>query len=231
MESTSDFSIRGTARKLWSSPRPDCIYNSHEDIQHDRFWKRRWQEKGQGDGDSQADPVMDEQPPKQLSLFGALVAQRALRKFLAPHKGLFSKLSLRRFSRLSISADDPLHALVQREPTYQLGPLKPFKPQSLLPVVEEIIQGLVDRAFKRVGRFDPGSLAKNLANDVRVAVRGLGPPRFKYVVHAIVTEDIGQSMLVASRVLWDHENDGQFSFSCQRDKHIIHVTVFACYHD
>ncbi len=37
---------------------------------------------------------------QQLTFFGALVAQRALRRFLMPHKGLFSKLNLRRFSRL-----------------------------------------------------------------------------------------------------------------------------------
>ncbi|KAL5971322.1 hypothetical protein TSMEX_000943 [Taenia solium] len=37
---------------------------------------------------------------QQLSFLGALVAQSALHRFLAPHKGLFSKLNLRQFSRL-----------------------------------------------------------------------------------------------------------------------------------
>ena len=38
--------------------------------------------------------------PHHLTFLGALVAQRALRKFLAPHKDLLGKLNLRQFKRL-----------------------------------------------------------------------------------------------------------------------------------
>ncbi|VDK21095.1 unnamed protein product [Taenia asiatica] len=168
---------------------------------------------------------------QQLSFLGALVAQSALHRFLAPHKGLFSKLNLRQFSRLFTGVDGFFRLPPRMEPTYQLGPLKPFITHRVLPVVKEVVIEVIDRTVKRDDAMNVGSLAKNLSNNVRVAVRGLGLPRFKYVVYTEVTKDIGQSMLSVSRVLWNPEFDRQVSVDHCRDKYIVHVTVFACYHD
>nr|CDS29451.1 Tctex 1 [Hymenolepis microstoma] len=168
---------------------------------------------------------------QQLSFLGALVAQRALRKFMAPHRGLFSKLNLRRYSRLSLSVDGSIRLPIQFEPTYQLGPVRQLVPHRVRPVLEEVSAGIIDRAFKRNVNIDPGSLAKTLSNDLRVTLKGLGQPRFKYVVHIIITRLEGQSMFAASRVLWNPEFDRQFSFQHARDNFLIHVTVFAYYHD
>lgn len=63
------------------------------------------------------------------------------------------------------------------EPTYQLGPLKPFIAHRVVPVVREVVIGIIDRTIEHADAVDVGSLAKNLSNDVRVAVRGLGLPR------------------------------------------------------
>nr|CDS24945.1 Tctex 1 [Echinococcus granulosus] len=168
---------------------------------------------------------------QQLSFLGALVAQSALRRFLAPHKGLFSKLSCRRFSRLSTGPDGLFRLALHTKPTYQLGPLKPFIPHKVLPVVKEVVLEIVDRAFKRADDVDAGGLAVNLSNAVRIAVRDLGLPRFKYVVYTAVTRDSGQSMLAVSRALWNPKFDRQVAIEHRRDKYIIHVIVFACYHD
>ncbi|KAL5104224.1 Tctex1 domain-containing protein 3 [Taenia crassiceps] len=172
-----------------------------------------------------------QQGDQQLSFLGVLVAQSALRRFLAPHKGLLSKLNFRRFSRLSTGADSLFFLPPQMAPTYQLGPLKPFITHRVLPVIQEVVIGIIDHTIQNVDEMSIEGLAKNISNDVRVAVRSLGLPRFKYVVYTAVTKDIGQSMLSVSRVLWNPEFDRQVSIKHFRDKHVIHVTVFACYHD
>ncbi|EUB55041.1 Tctex1 domain-containing protein [Echinococcus granulosus] len=156
---------------------------------------------------------------QQLSFLGALVAQSALRRFLAPHKGLFSKLSCRRFSRLSTGPDGLFRLALHTNP------------HIILPVVKEVVLEIVDRAFKRADDVDAGGLAVNLSNAVRIAVRDLGLPRFKYVVYTAVTRDSGQSMLAVSRALWNPKFDRQVAIEHRRDKYIIHVIVFACYHD
>ncbi|KAM7533154.1 hypothetical protein Aperf_G00000120191 [Anoplocephala perfoliata] len=113
----------------------------------------------------------------QLSFLGAIVAEKALRRFMAPHRGLFSKLNLRRFSRLSLSVDGTFRLPILLEPTYQLGPTKPFQLRRVQSILKEVVEGIIDRTFKRNANIDPGALAKNLSNDARLAVKSLAPPR------------------------------------------------------
>ncbi|VUZ40007.1 unnamed protein product, partial [Hymenolepis diminuta] len=103
---------------------------------------------------------LQSQDNQQLSFLGALVAQKALKRFMAPHKGLFSKFNLRRFSRLSLSVDGSIRLPIKFEPTYQLAPMKPFVPRRVKPILEEVSEGIIDRTFKRSANIDPCSLTK-----------------------------------------------------------------------
>nr|VZI05306.1 unnamed protein product [Spirometra erinaceieuropaei] len=150
-----------------------------------------------------------------LSFMGALTAQKALRKFLTPHRRLLDILSRRSIGRLFA-------------PTFQLEPKQIFEPERLQNFAQEIVHDAVQRLMSH---SSPGTLAKALCNEVRTAVQGMGPKRYKFVVFCVVADNDKQSMLVASRCLWNTNFDDYFSVECVEEQFVVSLTVFASYVD
>ncbi|BHF82704.1 hypothetical protein SprV_0802584300 [Sparganum proliferum] len=163
-----------------------------------------------------------------LSFMGALTAQRALRKFLTPHRRLLDILSRRSIGKLSLTPLSLYRVAIPVAPTFQLEPKEIFQPERLQNFAQEIVHDTVQRLMSH---SSPGTLAKALCNEVRAAIQGMGPKRYKYVVFCVVADNDKQSMLVASRCLWNTNFDDYFSVECLEEEFVVSLTVFASYMD
>uniref|UniRef100_A0A0X3NIK1 Tctex1 domain-containing protein 1 n=1 Tax=Schistocephalus solidus TaxID=70667 RepID=A0A0X3NIK1_SCHSO len=165
-------------------------------------------------------------PP--LSILGAVTAQKALQKFLSPSRRLLDLIRRRSSSRLFLTPLGFYRVPIQIAPTFQLQPTKLFKPDRLENFTRDIVHDIVQ---KHPGYSSHGTLAKTLCNDVRIAIQGIGPKRYKYVVFCVVADNDKQSMLVASMCLWNKNFDDYFSVECVENDLIVSLTVFASYMD
>lgn len=104
---------------------------------------------------------------------------------------------------LALSVDGSIRLPIKFEPTYQLAPIKPFVPRRVKPILEEVSEGIIDRTFKRSANIDPCSLTKTLSNDVRVTLKGLGPPRyFSCSFNKYFSKVCQWKMLLLYKFLW-----------------------------
>ena len=95
----------------------------------------------------------------------------------------------------------------QGEKTYQIRPLfkDKFRPQEAREKMEQIVK----KKLQGVA-FNPQEInnwAKEIADDIRVELRGLNKPRYKYMVQCIIGQNFGQGVRIGSRQFWDEDTD------------------------
>ena len=69
-------------------------------------------------------------------------------------------------------------------------------------------------------QFNPQELnnwAKEIADDVRVELRALNKPRYKYMVQCTIGQNFGQGVRIGSRQFWDEDTDDVAYFSYTSD--------------
>ena len=56
-------------------------------------------------------------------------------------------------------------------------------------------------------------MAENLADQIKMAVKGLNIPSYKIIVQTVIGEISGQGVRVASKCLWDDSTDNLASYT------------------
>ena len=94
-------------------------------------------------------------------------------------------------------------------------------------VIGEIVTGYV--GDKPYVSSEAMAMSREMATQIQDRVASMKYIRYKVVVQVFVTENCNQGMRIASRCLWDPENDGFAEFN-HSTKH-MHVTalVFGLY--
>ncbi|XP_030062753.1 dynein light chain Tctex-type 4 [Microcaecilia unicolor] len=96
---------------------------------------------------------------------------------------------------------------IQYDNTYRMVPEEgcKFNASRVQQVLETILSSrLCNTTYNPV---TTGQLAQSLTDLIRSTVKDLLPPRYKLVCNVIVGQMGNQGLRVASRCLWDHEND------------------------
>ena len=114
--------------------------------------------------------------------------------------------------------------------TYQLGPLENerFIPSE----IDGILKSSVEEFFANHTQTDFTATAKALTEYVKQQVKSKGNiPRHKIIVQTFANQDVGQSMRVASKSLWDKASDNYSSYTYQKNEFIYTVLLFALYQE
>eukprot|EP00998_Keelungia_sp_KM082_P013461 NODE_9972_length_499_cov_41.623656_g9949_i0.p1 GENE.NODE_9972_length_499_cov_41.623656_g9949_i0~~NODE_9972_length_499_cov_41.623656_g9949_i0.p1 ORF type:complete len:131 (-),score=14.44 NODE_9972_length_499_cov_41.623656_g9949_i0:38-430(-) len=97
--------------------------------------------------------------------------------------------------------------------------------------VETAVGELLEERLKEVkyDAEDAASLSKELCAEIQNKVKGMGYERYKLVTQVVITEGKGQGQRIASRCLWDPEEDNFAQASYRNSTLICTAIVFACY--
>ncbi|XP_029474178.1 tctex1 domain-containing protein 4 [Rhinatrema bivittatum] len=117
----------------------------------------------------------------------------------------------------------------QYENTYRLAPEEAcrFNASGVRRALESVLTSrLWDAAYSPV---TTGQLAQSLTDLIRSKVKELMPPRYKLVCHVVVGQMGNQGLTVASRCLWDHENDNFASVTYSNASLFAVATVHGLY--
>ena len=77
-------------------------------------------------------------------------------------------------------------------------------------IEEVVLRNLKDKEYDHA---TAKSLAEGLADQIKTSVKGLNIPSYKIVVQTVIGEISGQGVRVASKCLWDDQNDNLASFT------------------
>ena len=101
----------------------------------------------------------------------------------------------------------------QFEPTYRLEPKETdrFYPSKVRDIIQKIVTAyLKDKEYDHASS---NTMAQKIAEDIKSGVKGLSIPSYKIVVQTVIGQVQGQGVRVASKCLWDDQNDNYASFT------------------
>eukprot|EP01060_Flectonema_neradi_P006646 TRINITY_DN1450_c0_g1_i1.p1 TRINITY_DN1450_c0_g1~~TRINITY_DN1450_c0_g1_i1.p1 ORF type:complete len:139 (+),score=23.27 TRINITY_DN1450_c0_g1_i1:54-470(+) len=114
-------------------------------------------------------------------------------------------------------------------PTYQMKPREGTK--FLKRDVEMTMSAILQKKLQDK-EYDPaeqGTLTKELCTEIQTAVKKMGYDRYKIVIQVNITEAKGQGIRIASRCLWDPDQDN-FAESVFKNQHLWCCALcFGCY--
>ena len=135
-------------------------------------------------------------------------------------------------SRVLEKSNQPVLASL---PTYQLGPSETerFVPSKIDAIVSECIDQFFAGRANETSDEAIRATATELTELVKQrVVAGGSMPRHKILVQCTVARDLGQSIRVASKCVWDRAVDNYSSWVHKTENGIVvSVMVFALYHE
>ena len=72
-------------------------------------------------------------------------------------------------------------------------------------------------------------LCKELCTEIQNEIKKMGYERYKLVTQVVITEAQGQGQRIASRCLWDPEEDNYAQATYRNETLVCNALVFGCY--
>ncbi|CDW80687.1 UNKNOWN [Stylonychia lemnae] len=117
------------------------------------------------------------------------------------------------------------------ENTFRLEPRENerFYPSKVRSLIEEVIlRNLKDKEYDHA---TAKTMAESIADQIKMQVKALNIPSYKIVVQTVIGEITGQGVRVASKCLWDDQNDNLASFTYQNNSLFCTGMVFGVYYE
>ena len=117
------------------------------------------------------------------------------------------------------------------ENTYRLEPKESdrFYPSKVRDCISQIVTHyLKDKEYDHAAA---NTLAQKIADEIKSAVKGLSIPSYKIVVQTVIGQVQGQGVRVASKCLWDDQNDNYASFTYTNNSLFCTGIVFGIYYE
>lgn len=99
--------------------------------------------------------------------------------------------------------------------------------------VEKEINALLERELKNT-QYNPKdvvNLSKNLNAKIITQLKEMGYPRYKFVSQVVISSVEGQGIRVASRCLWDPQQDNFATSSYKNSSLLCVALVFGCFYE
>ena len=119
----------------------------------------------------------------------------------------------------------------QFENTYRLEPKETdrFYPSKVRDCVDQIVtHHLKDKEYEHA---QAKLWAEKIADEIKATVKALSIPNYKIVVQTVIGEVKGQGVRVASKCLWDDQNDNYASFTYTNNSLFCTGIVFGIYYE
>ena len=117
------------------------------------------------------------------------------------------------------------------ENTYRLEPkeMDRFYPSKVRDLIKEIItKHLKDKEYEHAMAK---TQAEKIVDEIKSATKNLSIPSYKIVVQAVIGQVQGQGVRVASKCLWDDQNDNYASYTFTNPSLFCTAIVFGFYYE
>ncbi len=113
--------------------------------------------------------------------------------------------------------------------TYSLGPNKSqcFYPERIETIVQDILNERLENQIYEPNKAN--ELVCLVSDEIKAKIKPLLYRRYKVVVNMTITQNIGQSMMIVSRSIWDENTDNSCTVKFQNRHLYAVVMIFATY--
>lgn len=114
-------------------------------------------------------------------------------------------------------------------PTYLMKP-RPgtkFMKREVQAVMSEVLEKKVKEL--KYEAEEMANVCKELCTEIQNEVKKMGYERYKLVTQVVITEAQGQGQRIASRCLWDPEEDNYAQATYRNSQLVCNAMVFGCY--
>lgn len=123
------------------------------------------------------------------------------------------------------------HPSVKLENTYRLGPhdAQKFNASRVHRLVHEILQNHLEN-FK----YEPNKckdVVQLMSDEIKTRTKSILYKRYKLIVNLTIGQNAGNSLIMASRSLWNPDTDNECTVTYKNNTLFAIATVFACYFD
>lgn len=120
------------------------------------------------------------------------------------------------------------------EPTYQLGPKQHCKQIEMEKIIRDILSAFISNLDSKkpenVLASVRGSI-EHIITLIKARVKYILDPRYKIVVHSMIVDRSYQGVTVATKCLWDENNDSGVTVREDFKNISIIINLFAVYHE
>ncbi|XP_003504466.3 tctex1 domain-containing protein 1 isoform X2 [Cricetulus griseus] len=116
---------------------------------------------------------------------------------------------------------------VHMKNTYQLGPTKYFPVATVNRILKDVLT-----AYLQEAKYDPEfckQMTKTISEVIKAQVKELMIPRYKLIVIVYIGQRDCQSILIASRCLWDPKSDTVSSYTFTNSTLFAVANVYGVY--
>ena len=104
-----------------------------------------------------------------------------------------------------------------------------FYPSKVKQVVEEVVKrNLADKEYHHQ---EAEKQAEQIVNEIRAQLKNLQIPSYKVVVQSVIGQVSGQGVRLASKCLWDVQNDNFTNFTYSNHSLFCTCVVFGIYYE
>ena len=120
---------------------------------------------------------------------------------------------------------------VKLENTYRLGPSE--KEKFNVSRVQRLVSDILFNHLENV-KYDPircKDLSLQLSDEIKTRLKSIVNKRYKLVVNLTIGQNLGNSIIVASRSLWNTDTDNGCTVQYKNNSLYAIATIFAAYYD
>ena len=120
---------------------------------------------------------------------------------------------------------------VKLENTYRLGPSD--KEKFNVSRVQRLVTDILFNHLENV-KYDPArckDLSLQLSDEIKTRLKSIVHKRYKLIVNLTIGQNLGNSVIVASRSLWNTDTDNGCTVQYKNNSLYAIATIFAAYYD
>lgn len=125
----------------------------------------------------------------------------------------------------------PYQPNVRLENTYRLGPHESqrFNGSRVTRLVNDIMRNHLENV-----KYEPSKcrdLVQLLSDEIKTRTKSILYKRYKLIVNLTIGQNSGNSLIMASRSLWNPDTDNECTVTYKNSSLFAIATIFACYYD
>ena len=152
-----------------------------------------------------------------------------------PNLGNQRLLSMSKRNSVSSTIDHYSHNFYQPghkvENTYSLGPNDNQKFNSAK--VQKLVRDILNSSFENV-KYEPNKCKDQvqlISDEIKTRIKSIVYKRYKIVVSLTIGQNTGNSIIIASRSLWNTETDNECTITYKNSTLYAIASIFATYFD
>ena len=146
----------------------------------------------------------------------------------------YTLYDLNEFKKETEVGDDKEISVKTIEPTYRMEPVKKFDRATAEKIIHEVLNNFIENLFSTEMMSSSSSVKsciEHLTTTIKSRMKTIADQRYKIIVNTTISEQKYQGLIIASKCLWDTENDISINIKETYKNYVFLINLYLVYHE